>query len=99
MVLGVSYSRVLYTLMISRSSGTRLLFLLHSRPCTLYHVDSRSHYDLTRNKIFAMNINECCRGIGVIFRDRSQLSTFMKEYITRLSPENQHLFLITDNVL
>ena len=45
-----------------------------------------------------------------VVRGRSQLSTFMKAYTVyargrevgttvRFSPENQHLFLITDNVL
>ena len=45
-----------------------------------------------------------------LVRGRSQLSTFMKAYTAyargrgsgttvRFSPENQHLFLITDNVL
>ena len=47
---------------------------------------------------------------GSALRGRSQLSTFMKAYTAyargrgsgttvRFSPENQHLFLITDNVL
>ena len=50
------------------------------------------------------------RVIGFVLRGRSQLSTFMKAYTAyargegvwdhhTLSPKNQHLFLITDNVL
>ena len=48
--------------------------------------------------------------VRVTVRDRSQLSTFMKAYTAfargsgsgttvRFPPENQHLLLITDNVL
>ena len=52
----------------------------------------------------------CLCQFDPFFRGRSQLSTFMKAYTAnargrgsgttvRFLPENQHIFLITDNVL
>ena len=69
-----------------------LPFLLHT-----HSVDCAVHLLLSHSR-------------ALLVRGRSQLSTFMKAYTAyargegsgttvRFSPENQHLFLITDNVL
>ena len=62
----------------------------------------RNFINYTKNELQGINILK--------LRGRSQLSTFMKAYTAyargegvwdhrTLFPENQHLFLITDNVL
>ena len=70
----------------------------------------RSHSELSRVEQLSGLLSRLFVGLPTRFRGRSQLSTFMKAYTAyargegvwdhrTLFPENQHLIVITDNVL